>query len=149
VVFLSSCLSVNGPTRSHEERYFNLTIPDEFEITKTTPVEDFEIYTISKAGKSYVGIYVGNQPKLPKEEDWSRNSVTILKSSDIEMFSVWKTNQLIHREVLFKLKSSKDWPTCVQAWTFDLPQSEIWDADRILSSIVAQGSGSTKDNDVK
>ena len=102
-------------------------------------MEDFEVYTITKAGKAYIGVYVGNQPKVPKGDEHDQNSVTTLRTSELEIISVWKKDQLVHREALFKLVNSKRWPTCVQAWTSDLPVKQIRIADRILSSIVVQG----------
>jgi len=43
---------------------FALYTPTGFNVTKSSPVEDFEIYTVEEKGRPYLSIYLGNHPSF-------------------------------------------------------------------------------------
>lgn len=62
---------------------FNLRIPGDVKVEKTTPVEDFDIFRFfDVSGKQILGIYAGNHPQFPdgvpegveqKKAPWAAN----------------------------------------------------------------------------
>ena len=120
----------------HKEEYFKLALPEGFDIIKKSPVEDFDIYTVSKSGEVYLSIYVGNQPTFPSLKKSSIDIVTLSKLPKLEMRSVWREGQLTGRELLIKLDPKMGWPMFLHVWTFQLPPDKVSVADRIISSLI-------------
>ena len=136
ITCLSACAVNKTIQLTHSEKYFNFILPEGFEVTKTVSMEDFDVYKVSKNGKAFIGIYVGNQPKFPSADKNIQGNATTSTSPEMDSFSILQEQQLIHREVLFKLKETNGWPNFVHAWTSDVPTSQVDAANKILSSIV-------------
>jgi hypothetical protein len=126
--------SAQGGWKMYQGDYFTLKLPPGFEVKKSAPVQDFEIFTVTNAGSTYAGIYVGNQPTFPKIQRDGQNDLTMFKAKDFEMISVWKDVQLLGREILIKLERS-DWPTYLHVWTAVLPPDKLSTAEKIVSSV--------------
>ncbi len=127
-----------------QKQYFSLILPKGFQIADTAPMMDFDVYTVTKDGKPFVGIYVGNQPKFPRFTASAESTVTYLKAPGFEMVSLWEKDRLAGREILVELNASHGWPARIHAWTAQLPLDQMAIADKILSSIIVAGGNATK-----
>jgi hypothetical protein len=145
ILIAESCSSLveNKPLKfNHKnEQFFNILLPEGFEIDRTTTMEDFEVFTVAKRGDPMVCIYVGNQPKFPRAQANTLQNKTTLRTEDTEIVSTWKGSRLINREILIKLKTNKQWPKFVHIWVPESSISKIDFADRILSSISTTPTG--------
>jgi hypothetical protein len=117
------------------EEHFSALTPDGFKVEKTAPVEDFEIFTISRGGKAYIYVYVGNQPAFPKFKPSGNSEVTTFEAPGVSVASQWQGAALVGREILSELNVNGEFPTALHAWTAPLPPAELAVADRILFSI--------------
>jgi hypothetical protein len=129
------CAQAQAESKMHREEHFSLLLPPGFEVKKSAPVQDFELYFVSKAGTAYVTVYVGNQPDFARLKRDGQNHVTTLRAPDFEMISLWKDTQLLGREIMVTLTHADTWPTRLHVWTAALPPEELQVADRILSSL--------------
>jgi hypothetical protein len=132
---LASVTSEVLATTVNEQKHFSLQLPQGFQVAKTSPVEDFEMYTISKGTQPYLYIYVGNQPSFPKTENSHGDEVSELAGPNVSIRSEWKGVQLVGREILFSVSNANGWPTRIHAWTARLLSPQVQVADRILFSI--------------
>ena len=116
--------------------YFAVKLPPGFEVKKTRPVQDFEIFAITSAGTTYASIYIGDQPTFPSLKRDGQTESTTFKSKDLEMVSVWKDVQLLGREILVNLNRSEHGPSCLHIWTEALPPEKLRIAEKIVSSVM-------------
>lgn len=125
-------------SKERKEEFFKITTPEEFTITKTTPVGDFDLFVIKNSTHPYVGIYVGNQPDFPKNNGRSTQSESrTFQANNVTIISSWKKNELLGKEILVQLPTTTNpsWPMFIHAWISDLPLDEVSLADKILMSI--------------
>lgn len=132
---LTSITSGTPATEVNDQEHFSVQLPDGFRVVKASPVEDFEMYTISKGAQPYLYVYVGNQPAFPKRMGSAGSDVSELEGPNVSIRSEWKGAQLLGRELLFKVANPKGWPTRIHAWTAQLQSSQVQVADRILFSM--------------
>jgi hypothetical protein len=115
--------------------YFSLELLEGFNVTKTSPVEDFDVYWVAKDSKRYIGVYVGNHPSFPKLKNDGSSTETTLKTDKFEMRSLWKQERLTGRELLVRRLTGDGWPSHIHAWSADIPGELMPLADKILSSL--------------
>ena len=135
---LSSCSSLGTQTSSaivKHETFFQVTLPKGFEMTKRTPVEDFEIYSIASENRTFVSIYLGNQPHFPHTPGSENEIVARFQTRDVQMISRWVNNQLVGREILINLGTKVGWPAFLPAWIADLPPAMLPSAEQVLFSL--------------
>jgi len=117
---------------------FSVTFPEGFSIVKASPVEDFEIYRISKGTRAFVVVYIGNQPTFPKQVASPTSQVRMLSANGVQILSEWQSTVLIHRELLVDFGAGSRWPASLHAWTSVTTPSDVVVADQILLSIHAR-----------
>jgi hypothetical protein len=137
VTFTSVIIGARA-TELNEQEHFSLQLPAGFHVLKAAPVEDFEIYTISKGSQPYLYVYVGNQPTFPKTKISGGNEVSELKGPNVSILSEWNGAELIARELLFEVSNVNGWPTRIHAWTAPSRPPQVQVADRILFSLKAK-----------
>jgi hypothetical protein len=116
-----------------QEEFFSISFPEGFSIQKTSPVEDFDIYSIVRDGKPYVMIYQGNQPDFPAIKNIKKKESTVFSAETLKIYSIWDGNNLFSRELIIKIQDD-NWPQYLHAWI--QPHSgDILLADRILLSL--------------
>ncbi|MCL2656181.1 MAG: hypothetical protein FWD62_01965 [Betaproteobacteria bacterium] len=146
-LLLTAHLSSASDAVEHKIGNMAITTPSGFLVKASSPVEDFEIYSIQKNGRPYVSVYIGNQPGFPKKIASGHELQTRLYSDGLQVISIWRAGKLIKRELLIRL-SQKKWPNYLHAWIVDdLTSGEIEIADMILMSIDARGSISDQNPD--
>jgi hypothetical protein len=128
------------PVDEGKQAHFSIVLPGGFHVAKASPVEDFEIYTVSKDGTPYVKVYVGNQPDFPNRKAPSDGDRAVLETKQLRMVSQWSNNKLVDREVLVDIGRANGWPQYIHAWTVEGPDARIYLADRILVSLKVKGS---------
>lgn len=126
-----------------KEPFFEIKIPAGCEMTKTSPVEDFQLYTVTREAKTLLSIYLGNQPKYPKMLPGSGITADTLRTRDTEVISQWKDGTLARRELVATLDATNGWPQYLHAWTAELPPELLPSADRILFSLVVDRHSET------
>ena len=126
-----------SPGLAHED-YFEVTLPEGFEISKQSPVEDFEMFRISRRNRLFVTIYVGNWPEFPILKPSSAVIATRFETADCAVISLWAADGLRGREILLKSNRTHGWPTRLHAITANLGPGDMRKADQILSSIVSK-----------
>ena len=104
-------------------------------MTKRSPVEDFDVYSIARGKQTFVSIYLGNQPHFPRTTGAANMVASKFQARDVQMISRWANNKLMGREILIKLGTKDGWPAFLHAWTADLPPEMVITADQILSSL--------------
>jgi len=117
-----------------KEEYFRIEVPGNFVITKTTPVEDFDIFSIGLPEKSYVKLYVGNHPEFPSIKGKPAQTVRQLETQSVKIVSIWNGKTLIGKEMLINLPNDS-FPGYIHAWTSDLSPAEFLVADQIIMSL--------------
>jgi hypothetical protein len=119
------------------DTFFELDLPKGFELKKAVPVFDVIIYTVSREGRDYAKIYIGNHPDVSEDlaPGHRRFELPIGTSTII---STYNSNALVRRQFLLTLKGDK-WPTRLHAWTCDLPEGLLPVADMILFSLKPKG----------
>jgi hypothetical protein len=120
------------------EDYFEVTLPEGFEISKRSPVEDFELFRISRHNQLFVTIYIGNNPQFPHLKASEGISPRTFRTADCEMNSLWGSDGLRGREILIKSIRTHGWPTRLNAVTANVDPRDMRFADQILSSIVSK-----------
>jgi len=123
-----------SPTLNKQD-YFNIVIPKGFRVQKESPVEDFELYTISKGNQSYVIIYIGNQPDFPKKIFSDSRQIVDVNTINRTIISEWKNNKLIGKQVKINLATPGGWPSSIHAWTTQIAPAKMMVAARILDSL--------------
>jgi hypothetical protein len=141
VLLVAAFLSLAGGSQvfagnnEWQEELFSLVLPDGFTIDKRTPVEDFDIYTIEKAKKPYVIIYVGNHPDFPKREKTETEDVVLFTANDIKIYSIFASDGLISHEMLIRIKDGVlRGQQYIHAWTVSPPKGSLSRADKIFFS---------------
>jgi len=130
--------SIAGELMKHKIENFAVSTPEGFSIKKSSPVEDFNIYSIEKNGKTYVLIYLGNHPDFPRRARGDQEATTKLNVGDVQVISIWRDKKLLKKEMLIKL-ATQGWPNYIHAWTTDgLVSSDMVIAENILMSIDTQ-----------
>jgi hypothetical protein len=118
---------------------FDFYTPKGFSINKSSPTEDFDIYSIESKGKQFLSIYLGNHPSFPKSTA-NVGAMTMFDAGSVKIASQWINGRLAKREVLIKI-SERGWPNYLHAWTSSgLDDSEIEVADAVLMSLNTQGN---------
>jgi hypothetical protein len=129
-------------TEATREDYFEVTLPEGFEISKQSPVEDFQLFRISRRNQLFVTIYIGNWPMFPALKASNGVTATTFRSPNCEMNSLWGPDGLRGREILIKSSRTSDrpspWPTRLHAVTANLDPHDVRIADQILSSIISK-----------
>lgn len=118
-----------------ETPYFSIVLPEKFHMTMREPVEDFQVYTISKGGLPYLYVYVGNAPSFPARTGLSPSDVSELDVPPLKILSERRAGELAGRELLVRLSAPTGWPMALHAWTADLPGDALSTADKMLFSL--------------
>lgn len=132
-----------------------LELPEDFILEKTMG-HDFCLYTVSKGGEAYLGVYVGNHPNFPIQETKDgevvdldicvhklSESERIQKKagqwvSDVKIRSCWRQDNLSGRELLGYVQRPElnRLPVYFHVWTVQsLQANSLQTADRILFSV--------------
>jgi hypothetical protein len=139
IALANLCFQTQVPSaEAVREDYFEVTLPTGFEISKQSPVEDFELFRISRQKQLFVTIYIGNAPEFPILKASDGVSVTRFRTADCEMISLWSADGLRGREILVKSSRMHGWPTRLHAVTANLDPRDVRIGDQILSSIVSK-----------
>jgi len=115
---------------------FQLALPESGVINKSTPAEDFDIYTVTVDKKDVIKIYVGNAPSL---KDITRGANTAFMANNVAIYSSFQDDQLRRRDIVIKLRE-KDWPMFIHAWTIEGTPQEVSVADQILMGLRVPGN---------
>jgi hypothetical protein len=145
VVGLGACAFAHrapaaGPADGGKQEHFSVSLPKDFHVAKTSPVEDFDIYSISRGDTPYVMVYVGNHPTFPRQPPSGENEHAMLEAQHLRMFSEWSHDTLVRREILVGLPEGNGWPQYIHAWTAPGSAEAVRLADRILVSLKADDS---------
>lgn len=145
-------ISIKDPLWNREYS-LKLDLPEDFVIEKTTSDDtNFRLYQVSKTGKVFLAIYIGDHPNFPLEHvagseiaelsiglEYAQpqkefSDKAIEQESQIRILSEWSAGRLVHREVLVRIYSfDGEWPKFVHAVTSSrLSEAEVEVADRIL-----------------
>jgi hypothetical protein len=108
-------------------------VPKGVKVSKTYPMEDFDLYTCSQRGVTILNFYVGNSPSFPGANNSTagitETTVNGMQTKDLRR-SGDNTNS---RETLIKL-SAETWPQYVHFWYSELSQIKSETADSIIIS---------------
>ena len=127
-----------GPLRADEfsrQSHFTVMLPEGFSILKESPVEDFDLYTISKDGRVYVRMYLGNHPAYPQRPSLPDSDLVEFKFGKVQITSEWRSGVLAGREWRLGISGNEGWPSVLHVWTVVDTPMEVVIADRIVSSI--------------
>jgi hypothetical protein len=116
-------------------KYFTISVPKDFKLDTKTPVEDFDIITISKGEQVYVGIYAGNNPNYPlyiKRE--GKKEIEESKLGDVETISEWRGDKLLRKEMKIRLPN-KQFPQFLHIFYGDVDKDTVMISERIVSSL--------------
>lgn len=100
-----------------KQQYFDIFLPEGFKIQKVSPVEDFEMYTVTDGTVPYVEIYVGNAPDFPQIANFPDDSIVVLKTREMSLLSKWDGGEVVALETLIVRLIAPGWPRFVHAWT--------------------------------
>lgn len=111
-------------------------VPKSLQVQKTTPVEDFDLITISDGDKRIVTAYLGNHPDFPRLKG-EKGDLRESQLGDAIIITKWKDNELIRKEM--KVALSAEFPMFLHIYSApSLTNEEVRMADKILSSIVVK-----------
>lgn len=119
----------------NRQSHFSVHLPDGFTILKETPLEDFDIYTITKGERVYVRMYLGNHPDFPKRVILPDSEVAEFEFGNVRASTEWRAGVLMGRELRLAISSKRGWPAVLHVWTTAETPGDVAIADRILSSI--------------
>jgi hypothetical protein len=117
------------------QSHFTVILPEGFSILKESPVEDFDLYTISKDGRAYVRMYLGNHPAYPKRSALPDSDVVEFEFGKVQVTSEWRSGVLAGREWRLGISENEGWPSVLHVWTVVDAPGEVAVADRIVSSL--------------
>jgi hypothetical protein len=126
------------PARADEisrQSHFSIRLPEGFAILKESPVEDFDLYTISKNGRSYLRMYLGNHPDFPKRSTLPDSDVVEFEFGKVRVSSEWRTGVLAGREWRLEISENEGWPSVLHVWTVVDAPADVAVADRIVSTL--------------
>lgn len=147
LVALCACEQKSHSLKSHglamspfTSEHFSLLIPRDAEITKKTPVEDFDIYEVTYKGSRILNAYVGNQPSFHSSSDVA--SLTAEQEEDrtqrgyrTQSARTQSADGRVSRQVLFDLSRQKrDWPQFIHFWYSELSPDMAIISDEIIAS---------------
>jgi hypothetical protein len=114
--------------------HFSIRVPKGFKLTTEQRI-DFEIITISRGDKVYVGIYVGNHPDYPLYIKRGGNKeIEESKLGDVESISEWKGDKLLRKELRIRLPNGQ-FPQFLHVSYGDVDKDTIMVSERIVSSL--------------
>jgi len=133
---LGSANPVTGQEMVVDCGSFSVSIPSGFKISKTSPVEDFELMRFSKAEKVYLTAYLGNAPNYPSPRAKKNKAETKVSGlGNVDITTEWQGYDLIRKEMRIKL-SERSWPMFLHLSSADgLSRDEVMVAEKILSSV--------------
>lgn len=117
------------------QSHFFVRLPEGFSILKESPVEDFDLYAISKEGRIYVRMYLGNHPDYPKRAVLPDSDVVEFEFGKVRVTSEWRSGVLTGREWRLGISENEGWPSVLHVWTVVNAPAEVAVADRIVSSL--------------
>jgi hypothetical protein len=116
---------------------FTVEIPQQIQVSKENPVEDFDLYTFSgEHGKNILQAYAGNHPKFPKNHP-ANVQLEITRIGELMARTMaWSNAEgRRYRETLVELPQKMDVPGAIHFWYEDLSPSDSVLADKIISAI--------------
>ncbi|MDB6065171.1 MAG: hypothetical protein JWR26_1379 [Pedosphaera sp.] len=116
-----------------------IQVPTNVKVFCKSPVEDFVLFTFKRGTNIVLNAYLGNQPSFPFEKGTSVKKEKI-NNIPIENIEHEVKSGLHSREVLFHLGDSPKWPQRLHCWYSGLTGDEAVQADKMLSTVQADGS---------
>lgn len=118
---------------------FNLRIPGDVKVEKTTPVEDFDIFRFfDVSGKQILGIYAGNHPQFPVGvPEGVEQKKSTLGGKSLEK-AEWGNSGGYYGQLLVHLQTDAPgyppFPVFVHLWYLELNAVELAAVKKILDS---------------
>lgn len=136
---LPGCSQPKGELKAYAGVGFSYSYPSDLSVSTKSPVEDFEIHTLTQDdGNVVLQMYVGNSPDFPTEEaDESVDESTTTSGLAARSMARARDDGLREREVLLDLSSSNDWPQYIHCWYDSLSPELAATADAIIESVEA------------
>lgn len=136
---LPGCTQPKGELKAQVGEGFSYSYPRDLSVSTKSPVEDFEIHTLTQGdGNVVLQMYVGNSPDFPTEEAGeSVGESTTPSGLAARSVARARNDGLREREVLVDLSSGNDWPKYVHCWYDSLSPELAAAADAVIESVQA------------
>ena len=136
-LLLVSVLVMTGCQKTFHTEGFSVVIPDSAEVTKQSPVEDFDLYVFGLRGQPFLSAYAGNQPSFPPAQTNgpSKASETdkTINGCPARMVVLTHEGGLPESHVLVHLRTT-GWPEFLHFWYTNNSPAQASLADAIISS---------------
>ena len=135
-VLALSCSSVGNTFVKYQGTSFSVAVPSTVRVSKSSPVEDFELYQFSEQGEKLLEVYVGNHPNFPKSFPPSAVSDQIPINGLQAKIVRWRDQEgNMFCECLVQLGAEAAWPSLLHAKYTALSKDRAIIAERIISSV--------------
>jgi len=138
-LLMSGCQKPETKMKLFTGNGFLLSLPNDVFVSEESPLEDFELHTLTRNKEILLKLYAGNQPDFPSEEinGLVERSTTIHGLSARDVTSVLDGG-LRDREVLVDLSGVNEWPQYLHFSYSSLNPEVTRIADQIIESVNAR-----------
>jgi hypothetical protein len=135
-LLLMSALVMTGGKKTFQADGFSVTIPDTVDVTKRSPVEDFDIYVFALQGRPFLSAYAGNHPSFPSSD--AKGSSRAAEPSKFindcpSQTILTKKDGVPEWHVLIHLRTG-GWPEYLHFWYTNTEPEQTALAEAIISS---------------
>ena len=135
LVFLVGCQKSQVTMKTYTGEGFLVRIPESVDVSKTTPVQDFNVYEFRQQGKVILYAYAGNQPDFPSERlKGCRETAGAFKGFPQRVVEKKSGADAISKDVLMDFSRKTEWPQFVHFWYVENPARMATLADEIIAS---------------